>query len=323
MTAIINAKLFYYQLPFYKAINFNSHRLKDRQGLVLQLQHAQGDFSYGEIAPLPGFSCETLIQSKEQIISYLDSGLSPLSPQADFYPSVNFGLDCALQGLPITAEALNIDPVPLLQGDNIASIAQYKKLNKPALVKLKVARQNIDTDIRLFNQLVSLNPSIMIRCDANQQWLESQAGRFFKNINRQHLDYIEEPTPLHAINLELGKHYQIGLGLDETLQDTAFNFQAHSSIKALVLKPTLIGSITRLEKFIEIAAQQNIQVHISSSFESIIGLKQLTALANIYQKRCSLTLGIDTLKYFQQGPLTKSQWVSTDLEQLECIWKSH
>ena len=323
MTAIINAKLFYYQLPFCKAINFNSHLLKDRQGLILQLQHDQGDFSYGEIAPLPGFSCETLIQAREQIISYLDSGLSPLSPQADFYPSVNFGLDCALQRLPINAEALNIDPVPLLQGDNIALIAQYKKRNKPALVKLKVARQNIDNDIHLFNQLVSLNPSIMIRCDANQQWSEMQASHFFKNINRQHLDYIEEPTAQHTINLQLGKDYQIGLGLDETLQDTSFNYQTHPYIKALVLKPTLLGSITQVEKFIAIAAQQNIQVHISSSFESIIGLKQLTTLANTFQKKCSISLGIDTLKYFQDGPLTEPQKITADIEKLECIWKSH
>ena len=321
MTTIVDAKLFHYQLPFCKAINFNGHLLRVRQGLVLQLRDNQGDYRYGEIAPLPGFSRETLTQAREQIISHLDNGISSLAPQNGFYPSVNFGLDSALRQIPINATPLQMPEVPLFQGDNIALIDHYKKHNKPTLIKLKVAKQNIEKDISLFNQLVNLNSSIMIRCDANQQWSARQASHFFEHINCQHLDYIEEPTHQHGINLQLGNKYDIGLGLDETLQNTSFNYQPHPCIKALVLKPTLIGSITRVETFINIAAQQNLQVHMSSSFESIIGLKQLTALANTYQKKCSISLGIDTLKYFQPAPLTAPQRIAADIKKLECIWK--
>ena len=323
MTAITKAALFYYQIPFTKGINFNGHHLTHRQGLILQLQNNHGNRHYGEIAPLPGFSHETLFQAKQQIVSSLNKGLSDLSSRENLYPSVNFGLDSALQQLSITESSQYIDPVPLLQGNSLEVIEQYKKLNRPTRIKLKVARQPIEHEIHLFNQLVNLNSSIMIRCDANQQWSYQQAELFFKSIHHQHLEYIEEPTAHHAMNIQLAENNQIHIGLDETLQDLDFNYQAHTCIKALVLKPTLIGSLNRIEKFIELAIQHKLQVHISSSFESIVGLQQLIALANIYQTRCSLSLGIDTLKYYKPHLLTHPSGITTNIEQLECIWKSY
>jgi len=323
MKVIIKAALFNYQIPFVKAINFNGHLLKHRHGLILQLQNNYGDCHYGEIAPLPGFSRETFSQAKQQIISCLNKGVSDLSARENLYASVNFGLGSALQQLSTHESSQNMDPIPLLQGDNIALIEQYKKLKHPLRIKLKVARQPIENDIYLFNQLVSLNPEIMIRCDANRQWSYQQAEFFFNSINREHLEYVEEPTENHKINIQLAEKNKIYLGLDETLQDLDFNYQAHGCIKALVLKPTLIGSLNRVERFIELAVQHKLQVHISSSFESVVGLQQLIALTNIYQRRCSLSLGIDTLKYFQTNLLTNPLYITQDIKKLECIWKSY
>ncbi|MCW8995234.1 MAG: o-succinylbenzoate synthase [Psychromonas sp.] len=321
---ITEAKLFAYQLPFSSPINFNGQQLKSRQGLILQLQDSHQQLSFGEIAPLPGFSRETLTQATAQILTLLNSGLENLQPQkAQYYPSVNFALACALQKIPLDLKATNIDSVPLLQGDNTEVLKQYLALKRPALIKLKVARQTVDNDILLFKQLSELNPYLMIRCDANKGWSRTQASYFFEQIDNLKLDYIEEPTRVHQANLQLAEKYQIRLAVDETLHNIDFNYQHKACIKALVLKPMLIGSLSRVQNFIEIAGEQQLQVHISSSFESIIGLQQLTALAARYKTKCSLSLGIDTLKYFQNGLLTDSKQIKEDLQKLECLWSSN
>ncbi len=303
-------------------MNFNGQKISTREGLIVQLQDRQKQFGLGEIAPLPGFSQESLTQTKAQMISLLNNGLENLSATKELYPSVHFALDMALQKMPLLEKVSVADSIPLLQGDNASVIKQYAALQRPRLIKLKVARQKVDDDLLLFKELSRLNPNLRIRCDANQGWSAAQASCFFKGIDKPILDYIEEPTDCHQHNLQLAEKYKINLALDETLQNSDFNYQHKSSIKALVLKPTLIGSLTRLQYFIDIAAQRQLQVHISSSFESIIGLQQLAALAKRYQKQCSLTLGIDTLKYFHSPLLTERRRIQADLQKLECIWSS-
>ena len=317
------AKLLSYQLPFSNPMSFNGQKLSLRKGLILQLQDHQQQFSFGEIAPLPGFSHESLQQATTQIIALLNSGLENPQQRDNLYPSVSFALDMALQHIPVAEEACNLDTVPLLQGDNTTVIKQYLALHSPSLIKLKVARQKVLDDLWLFKKLGKINPNLKIRGDANRGWSATQAACFFKHIDNHRLDYIEEPTADHQTNLQLAEEYQIALALDETLQDINFHYQHKACIKALVLKPTLIGSLSRIQHFIDIAAQQQLQVHISSSFESIIGLQQLTALANSYQKKCTVSLGTDTLKYFQAGLLTDCREIKTDLHKLECLWSSN
>jgi O-succinylbenzoate synthase len=315
-----HAKLFVYQIPFRCPLNFNGQRLTVRNGLILQLQNNQGHSSFGEIAPLPGFSVETLQQAQEQILALLNSGIGNRPLSDNLYPSVRFAVESALRYAPFAKQLGNEHVIPLLQGDNQSVIKHYQALAMPTIIKLKVGRQRVQQDIALFNQLTSLNSLLIIRCDANQAWHSKQASHFFANINTQQLDYIEEPTASFTDNLLLAKQYQIGLALDETLHSSSFHYQHHPQIKALILKPSLIGSLTRLEHYINIAQQQTLAVSISSSFESIVGLLQLNVLADSYKSRCAISLGLDTVKYFQSGLLTDPRHIEQDLQTLECLW---
>ncbi|WP_019613579.1 o-succinylbenzoate synthase [Psychromonas ossibalaenae] len=314
-------RLFTYKIPFLKPLNFKGFKLEYREGLILQL-YENGKFSLAEIAPLPGFSRETLTQAKEQIIALLERGLENLSEESELYPSVQFALDCVTQKIPCSQQAVNMDKVPLLQGDNQAVITQYIALKSPNLIKLKTARQTPEVDILLFNELTALNPLLLIRCDANQAWTIDQADLFLSKINRAQLDYIEEPTADYDKNLQLAGHYQVGLALDETLQNPDFCYQYKSCIKALVIKPSLIGSLQRMQALINNAQQDQLKVSISSSFESVVGLQQLACLGLYWQKSADISLGLDTLKYFAAGPLTKQENLFEDISQLKCLWSS-
>jgi len=318
------ARLLRYQIPFSCPLSFNGQRLTEREGLILQLQDKNGRCSFGEIAPLPGFSNETLAQASAQIITLLKQGITALNQHSELlYPSVQFALDNALQQTPLTAKMSNRDIIPLLQGDNSQIISAYLSLNKPLLIKLKVARQSVQQDILLFTQLTCLNPLLAIRLDANQAWTRDQASQFFSRVNTRQLDYIEEPTPSLSDNLHLAQRYRIGLALDETLQRPDFCYQKSKQIKALILKPMLIGSLSRVQHFINIAREQQLLVSISSSFESVIGLLQLACLAQRYKKEAAVSLGLDTLKYFQPALLTDKNRIEQDLQLLECLWRSH
>lgn len=75
-----------------------------REGLFIRLKSETGRVGWGEVAPLPGFSKETLEEALEDLIEGNDS----------FYPSVQWGLASAMLDLmyPIEVDAI---PVRVLE----------------------------------------------------------------------------------------------------------------------------------------------------------------------------------------------------------------
>lgn len=316
-------------------MQFKQYQLNMRAGLILQVTDNLGIRHFTEIAPLPGFSHETLATATKQIITILSSSLAHIFKHNPSAHSVQFALDALFCRLAnnSTKQDVAIDNIPLLQGDNEQVIKQYRTLNQPNRIKLKVARETLLADINTFQSLCQLNPHLKIRCDANQAWKKHQAAQFFSEINVQQLDYIEEPCGDHNTNLQLAEKYQIAIALDETLQAHDFNYQHHPSISAFIIKPTLIGSKKKIDHLVSIATQQGIEVNFSSSFESAIGLQQLKNLASDYlQKNISarqegqklvLSLGIDTLKYFDSALLMEEAKIVQDSQHLNILWTSH
>ena len=311
--------IFSYQSPFKVPLMFNGYLLKQREGLIIRLDQ-QGQLFYAEIAPLPGFSKETLAQAKQQILDILTNNIPAVG---SFYPSVAFGLSSLSHDILSLKTQTKLDQIPLLQGTNEQVVFEYQQLNNPKKIKLKVARQAISEELELIDQLMTINPKLMIRLDANQQWNFQQASSFFESVNIQGIDYIEEPTPSHQNNLQLAARYHFNLALDETLQDPDFIYVPDSKVKAFVIKPTLIGDHPRIQSFLDLAQQHKLQVSISSSFESIIGLSHLKLIAVKNQMQCDITLGIDTIKQFQSTERFNLDHIDNDINNLECIWKNY
>ncbi|WP_022939855.1 o-succinylbenzoate synthase [Psychromonas hadalis] len=324
---LVQAKLFIYQQSFKIAMQFKTVKLSCREGLILQLIDKAGESYFAEIAPLPGFSKETLTNVTVEMRKLLASDhltKHQLMKYRSPYQSIQFALDSLFTTTSKSSkQQVNIDNVPLLQADNDLISQQYQSLNKPNLIKLKVARDSLEADILNFQQLCQLNPNIKIRCDANQNWTKQQAAQFFSAINVKQLDYIEEPTSSHHSNLQLAEQYQFQLGLDETLQQANFNYLHHHSIKALIIKPSLIGSREKTDKLVSFAQKHRLQVSFSSSFESALGLQQIKNLAahyhSQYKNQLTISLGIDTLKYFTGTHLMNMKQLQQDCLQLECL----
>ncbi len=331
--------LYRFSLPLKKTINFKGHHLDTREGLWLIEHNPHGQDYIGEVSPLPGFSQETLAACQTQLINALQAAKLTNHSKNDqqvhvttpFLPSVSFALFCLQQRVPWALQTSNVAQdialisIPLLQGSLNEIIKRYRELNYPAIVKLKVARLSVAEDIKVIQSLIELNPTVQLRLDANQQWTAIQYADFLKTIDCKCIDYIEEPTLSTVDNISISTQFKVSIALDESLliPDT---LPISNCIKALIIKPTLIGYPARMQALLTHAQQQQLSLSISASFESPIALQQLAYLANLWQQQTQLkvSLGLDTLHAFQPE-ISHAITDNSDLQrfmtsQATCIW---
>ena len=310
-----------FSLPFQQTMHFKQQALTTREGLWLVQQDALGQQWIGEIAPLPGFSDETLAQAEHQLLALLQDN-SAINNETVF-PSIRFALYCLQEKVPYHSPqntSNGLTSVPLLQGDIATIKTRYLALNQPRLVKLKVARTDMNDDIQRLHQLIAMNPQVRFRLDANQQWSAQEYNAFLTAIDAKYIDYIEEPTLSLQDNLTISAQFGVPIALDETLLSTA-PLPVHSCIRALIIKPTLLGDPQRIKQYLRHAQQHQLSVSVSASFESPIAIHQLHHLAHQWQQTYALeiNLGLDTL---QALSATVGQDIPDLLQGAQRLWHS-
>ncbi|WP_160064538.1 o-succinylbenzoate synthase [Psychromonas sp. L1A2] len=336
--ANMQLSLYRFSLPFKHPLNFKGHHLTAREGLWLVSHQADGQCLIGEVCPLPGFSNETLEQCQQYLLGALQTASNLQEINIHHFPllsSVHFALFCLQQQIPWhkaeNSDLVNLTSVPLLQGDHAEILLRYQQLTCPALIKLKVGRFTVKEEVNLLKKLIQLNPKIRFRLDANQQWTEQQYAQFLTLIDSKYIDYIEEPTASLVSNINISKQFNVSIALDESLLNNV-SIPTHDCVKALIIKPTLIGCPDRIEQLLQHAQQQQLSVSVSASFESPVAINQLQHLAIKWQQQYNVkvSLGLDTLHAFADKPSD----IITQLEsllihphlnssiQVTCLWKS-
>lgn len=331
-------KLFHYSLPLTEPLCLLGHEMHGRTGLILRL-HDENDgtsvgdnYGEGEIAPLPGMHPETLSEAETQIRDYLSGNSLPVTCSAALFGSVNFGLDMALRTMfqnPNVSkfhsfkETAGNDPKPskidfkgqifpvngLAVGSGTVLEMECEELRNGGFkaVKLKVGRLTILQDIervRLARKI--LGDEIALRLDANRAWEWEDALKFAEAVQDFNIEYCEEPL-LDSNKLEQ-LHLQTGmpLALDETLwyaptpkSDTPAKHVSLSGIRALILKPSILGGWNNTKMWIEHAQKNGIHCVLSSCFESGLGLNWIAFMANELLSE-KFPAGLDTSKWFEQ-----------------------
>ncbi|WP_417350013.1 o-succinylbenzoate synthase [Ferrimonas sp.] len=312
--------LYRYAIPFHSAIDFNGHRLTQREGLLIRLEH-DGAIAWGEAAPLPGFSRESLAEAQAQLLLLMPAlKESDQLPEGATLPSVRFALSSALWQLHKTHRLTHLEPTPLLAGTSQQIVDKATNIDARCL-KLKVGRGSVEEEIRLIYSLLEQDPKRRFRLDANQRWTEQQATEFAASIPLKQVDFIEEPTPSLETNLALAASLGLPLALDETTQAEGYRYQPLPGVKALVLKPQLIGDLDTLAKMVDQADHDGVKVVLSSAFESNLGLSTLADLAA--ELTPDQSPGLDTLDALQADLIMPArQGVPCYSEdQLECLWQ--
>ena len=259
---VINFTLYHYELP-YRAF------FPKRQGLLLHLIHSSGE-GWGEIAPLPSRSKETLSQAKEQLLSHLtNKNSSPL------FPSVHFGLSSALSP---KSESVSIPLSALLAGTPNEILAQAEQVLAKGFcsAKVKISGLTLKEASLLLKQLCS---SFLLRIDANRAFSFQEAVELCADIP---FEYIEEPT----YEIDKLATFPFPYALDETLLERSIPDNCHT----IVHKPSIRGPLLPDRRFV-----------LSSACETGVGI---THIARLCAKHCrEVPCGLDTYRFLENDIL--------------------
>lgn len=294
------AQLWRYTIPMDTGVVIRDRRLKMREGLVVELCEGN-QRGWGEIAPLPGLSTESLAEAQSAALHWLSGWRAGQSPELPAQPSVAFGLSCALAELSgELPQAANYHSVPLCTGDPDALFALLQGLPGRKEAKIKVGLYEAVRDGMVVSLLLDAIPDLWLRLDANRSWSAQKASQFARYVPealRSRIAFFEEPCKTPELSLAFARDTGIKLAWDESLRDGQVAISQCPEVNTLVIKPSLTGSLQQVQEWVNQAHACGMNVVISSAIESSLGLTQLARVAAWLTPQ--ITPGLDTLSLMQ------------------------
>lgn len=320
------ATLYAFSLPMEAGVILRYQRLKTRDGLLVRLEDGE-NVGWGEISPLPEFSRETLAEATEEAKQKLAEWVSGQPLIDSLLPSVAFGCSCALAELSgELPEQADYRKAPLCSGDPDDLILRLDAMEGEKIAKVKVGLYEAVRDGMVTNLLLEAVPDLKLRLDANRSWTRAKAEGFAKYVNpeyRHRIDFLEEPCKTREESLQYAADTGIAIAWDESVREANFKVEAQAGVAAIVIKPTLTGSLTYCRQLVTEAHQHGLQAVISSSIETSFGLTQLARIA--HQLTPHTIPGLDTLDLIQYQLIRtwpNSSLPVTQLDELTIEWQS-
>ena len=261
-----------------------------REGALLELRDGEGRVGWGEAAPLPGFSRESAADAVRQLAALPGPGGTVEEP----YPCVRYALELARLSLRAAASGeplprlLSPAPRETVELNALISCgpedapAQARRLREDGYraVKLKVGRLPVNEEAALVRRLADELIGVSLRLDANRAWSLETAMAFARGVADVSLEYVEEPLADPALLPRFAEKSGLPVALDESLvRMPASSLADHGYASAVVLKPTLLGGLSRSLALAARADDLGMKAIVSSAFESGIGTLGLVALA--------------------------------------------
>ena len=319
-----------YRIALQRPLRLAGRDVCEREGFLLKI-FSQGALGMGDVAPLPGFSAETLTEARENVLALglegADVAVGGLASSAEIpaldnaLPSVRFGIECALLEL-AAKQQLGLDSNPFDRRPR--PIAVNALLTEPSVdaflqlveqgytcIKIKVGRDDGSQDMHFLHSLSGqIDPGVSLRLDANRAWSQAEAQAFVEALPALPLMYIEEPCVHVRDSLKLAQTHGVPIALDESLismdeQDLA----RLDKVAAFVIKPTLCGGVCAAVRLARAARECGAQPVISAAFESAEGLRALVFLADALMTP-AVAAGLDTWQWL--GEDISASGVTTD-----------
>ena len=266
---------FRYKLPLVAPIVLKGEMVSHREGILLNR-----DGRWAEAAPLPGFSRESL----DDVIVELRSG-NIKSPSLQFALSSLNPLDKIEQ----EPAELSVPVNALVQGSDEQIREQCERLVESNCTAVKLKVRDPSRDVGLVHRLRSeLGVEVKIRLDANRSWNFNQAESFLENVRCSDIEYIEEPLVVPDRLEELYAKTNVPFALDETLAEKNVPIDDYPNAVSLIVKPTIIGDLERIEQF----AATGKRLVFSAAYESGVGIARIARLAAQYSS--DTPAGLDT-----------------------------
>lgn len=300
--------LYRYSLPLTAPLHTGGQKRSVRQGLLVRFESAEGRVGWGEAAPLPGFSDETLGKvvsaagslearlsgTRVPLDGALDGVLQGLLWTDDLSPSLRFAVEGAFVHLVAQAQGQSMASV---LGNPRNTIAVNALLPNPVeggkekalalreagyeAVKVKVGQASVEEEAECIRTLYqALGDDVTLRLDANRAWSLTDALRFAEAVADVPIAYLEEPLADPGTLPDLAARTSLPLALDETTREVnPAVLDEASFLAAVVLKPTLLGGFAAIRRWVRQAERHAMLPVLSAAYESGVGLQLLGALA--------------------------------------------
>jgi len=326
---MFRANVYRYEIPLVKTLEFAWGSLEVRKGLLLGLTDDNDITSWGEIAPLEGYSLETLEEAEEELLRCVSNlEREELFETSRLLPSVSFGIESALAG----CDRMNIFPskwpccMLMPEGELGFGLDDIDVASSFTAMKLKASDDPESTanDVKV---LRTLYPDREIRVDVNRRWTFEEALIFQDALEEAEVDVVEEPCN----DFERYHELTLPVALDESLTEISIvDIFAIKNLSAVIIKPTLLGGRQKIKALLDYCRSENIPVIFSSCFESGVGLRHITRMAKDFGQH-EVPGGFDTLRFLSyditepsleisKGVLFTNNIFGVDTSKLEKIY---
>jgi O-succinylbenzoate synthase len=272
-----------------------------REGILIRLENSEGAVGWGDAAPLPGWSAETL----DDVIAAIRSGESEAQGPSSLVCAIE-AARCSLQKYEIWSSRCDHLPLnALLDG----SFQEMLERAGSALArgcrcfKIKVAGLSPEDLPSLLSSISELaNGQCRFRIDPNRAWEFDATLRVAETLKEYPVDYLEEPLRNFSMLPELIKQCPVGIALDETLREISpSELPAFKGASALVLKPTLMGGFKVCRDFADVGAALGMASVVSACYESGVGIYALGRFSLTLPR--SAAAGLDTYSRLDEDVL--------------------
>lgn len=303
---MLEIKAFRYHTPLVRPFVSGAGSWTEREGVFLTLT-AGGYTAWGEAAPLPGISTDSLedvtlflARNGKKIRSFLTGRIEGVDSSPDELtdlPSLQFAIDTLMtdwisqsKKRPINRLLFNNTrrrfPVnaTLPTGKNDLTIEQAHLLWDEGFrtFKLKVGIR-FDHEYELLRRLRQELPGATIRIDANQSWSAEEAETHLARLRDLKIEFCEEPVfnPGQATLRRVMQYSGIPLALDESLNrcqtgESAGKWMETAPAEIAVIKPMVFGSFKKIFETYRVSVTHNYRVIFTASLETGIG-RMMTA----------------------------------------------
>jgi O-succinylbenzoate synthase len=321
--------LYRYRLPFKHPFITGASTFQHREGLLLRYYNSNVDV-LSDVAPLPGFSRESLKQAEEFLLSikeetalffdrqFTADELNSWLQSRSAYPSCDFGLSSlGLSILSIRQQVplhslLHLPSAPSLQVNAVLgktdeatfmSRAENYINNGFDVLKCKVTAEPGHLP-RSLKSLAENYPNVSFRLDANRSWEFDHISELSSQFSNLPVEYIEDPSPADSIEQfqSIIEACTLPVAADETLSEFGLQTVVDHIQKEpyLVIKPTLIGNI--MEIFATIGSRHHLEDRViyTTALESAVGARMIASAAAMTGSNTTAH-GLNTGSLFRQN----------------------
>ena len=270
-----------YRLPLRVPLRTAHGSWVEREGMIVRLEDDKGAVGFGEIAPIPWFGTETMVEA-EQVIGQFGGMVQDelLDKIPEHLGCVRFAL---AQARSVAAPATSTGRVPvaalLPAGRDVLRVLPEKLEAGFLAFKWKVGVGNAEDELGILDDLLAQLPAhTKLRLDANGAWSRRDATKWLERCADRPIEFVEQPVAPTEEDTLLGlaNDYPVKLALDESVVHVsdARRWQELGWSGVFVIKPALAGPLSEV---IEWILRSKADVVFSSAIESTLARSAILA----------------------------------------------